>query len=387
MSKVKYGIVGIGRMGTTHAQKLLKGKDPNGTVTAICDIDQERREWAAKELPGVTVYDDCSKMLADKNVDAVVVVTPHYDHPVIGIEALKAGKHLLIEKPAGVYTKAVRELMTEAEKHPNQVFGIMFNQRTNPLYRKAKEIIDSGKMGELKRINWIITNWYRPQAYYDLGGWRGTWVGEGGGVLMNQAPHQLDLFQWLGGMPVKIRGNCKVGVGRKINVENDVTMYVEYANGASGVFISSTHDAPGSNRLEIDGTGGQLIIEQKGFSEMLTFNELPSFENELSSEISSPMPLIKAKKTVMKTSTLKNAVLLGAIGQHVGIFRNFSRAVLFNEPLIAPGADGIHSLTIANAAYLSSWLGKDIELPLDEDLFKLELDKRIEEEKESGLKR
>ncbi len=387
MSKVRYGIVGIGRMGSTHAKKLLKGLDKNATLTAVSDTGADRRDWAAKELKGVAVYDDYNQLLADPNVDVVVVSTPHYDHPVIGVAALKAGKHLLIEKPAGVYTKAVRELIAESEKHPSQVFGIMLNQRTNPLYRAARTIIENGELGELKRVNWIITNWYRPQAYYDLGGWRGTWAGEGGGVLMNQAPHQLDLFQWLGGMPVSIRANCVVGVGRKINVENDVTIIARYANGASGVFVSSTHDAPGSNRLEIDGTGGRLVIEQNGLTEKMTFDKLPSLETELNAKVTSPMPFIRAKKTTKRTGALSNALVLGVVGQHMGIFRNFSRAVLFGEPLIAPGADGIKGLTIANAAYLSSWLGSDVDIPFDEDLYKRELDKRIAEEAASGVKK
>lgn len=387
MSKVRYGIVGIGRMGATHAKKLNKGKDPNGTLTAVCDTDAERRDWAAQNLKDVEIFDDYKKLIASDKVDAVVVATPHYDHPVIGMAALNAGKHLLIEKPAGVYTRQVRELNELAAAKPDQVFGIMYNQRTNPLYRKAKHIIDSGELGDIKRINWIVTNWYRPQTYYDSGGWRGTWDGEGGGVLMNQAPHQLDLFQWLGGMPTNVRADCKVGVGRDISVENDVTFYTQYANGASGVFVSSTHDAPGSNRLEIDGEGGRIVIEQDGLSETFLFNKLPRFESEMNAVNTSAMPFMRTKKIRARTGALKNAYILGVVGQHMGIFRNFSRAVLAGEPLIAPGADGIRGLTIANAAYLSSWLDKDIELPIDEDLYYRELEKRVADEKKNRKKR
>lgn len=236
MNKVRYGIVGIGKMGGTHAKKLKQGLDQNGELAAVCDLSEERLAWAEQALPGVRRFADYRELLACGEVDAVVVATPHYDHPGIAMEALEAGKHVLIEKPAGVYTSAVRALNELARQKQGQVFGIMYNQRTNPLYREAKRIIDSGGLGELKRINWVITNWYRPQAYYDQGGWRGTWSGEGGGVLINQCPHQLDLFQWLGGMPIKVRGYAKTGMHRRINVENDVTFYTEYENGASGVF-------------------------------------------------------------------------------------------------------------------------------------------------------
>ncbi|MDR3216884.1 MAG: Gfo/Idh/MocA family oxidoreductase [Clostridiaceae bacterium] len=383
--KVRYGIIGIGKMGHTHAVKLLKGLDKNGTLTAVCDIDPARIMWAKERLPGVKIFEDYKELLACAEVDAAVVATPHYLHPGIAKKALCAGKHVLIEKPAGVYTKAVRELNEVAAAHPEQIFGIMYNQRTNPLYRQAKEWIDGGALGEIKRINWIITNWYRPQAYYDQGGWRGTWEGEGGGVLINQCPHQIDLFQWLGGMPTTVRGYAKTAVKRNISVENDVTFYTEYANGASGVFVTSTHDFPGTNRLEISGDGGRIVIEQNLLSEKLTFNKLKIFESEFNKDNKKFMPLISQRKIRLRSTMLQNAVRLGIVGQHMNIFRNFSRAVLFGEPLIAPGADGIRGLTLSNAVHLSSWLGEAVTLPLDEELYIEELNKRVEEERNSSL--
>ncbi|MDR3264093.1 MAG: Gfo/Idh/MocA family oxidoreductase [Clostridiales bacterium] len=379
--KVRYAIIGIGKMGSTHARKLLKGIDKNALLTAVCDISEERKAWAKNTLSGVRFFDDYKDLLVQKDVDAVIVATPHYLHPVIAKEALIAGKHVLIEKPAGVYTKAIRELNELAASLPEQVFGIMYNQRTNPLYKKAKEIIESGQMGQIKRINWIITNWYRPQAYYDQGGWRGTWSGEGGGVLINQCPHQIDLFQWLGGMPERVRGFTHAGVRRRINVENDVTFYTEYANGASGVFVTSTHDYPGTNRLEISGDGGRLVIEQHLLSEKLTFNKLGVSETEFNLNNTKFMPLIPSKTIRKRTGTLTNAVRLGIVGQHANIIRNFSRAILFKEPLVAPGADGIRGLMLSNAVHLSGWLGgKELTLPIDEELFIAELEKRIGEE-------
>lgn len=381
MNKLRYGIVGIGKMGSTHAKKLAQGKDKNATVSAVCDIAEDRLDWAKETLPNVKRFSDYHDLIACDEVDAVVVATPHYDHPVIAKEVLNAGKHVLIEKPAGVYTKAIRELNALAATKPKLVFGIMYNQRTNPLYREAKRIIESGEMGELKRINWVITNWYRPQAYYDQGGWRGTWAGEGGGVLINQCPHQLDLFQWLGGMPTKVRGYARNGIKRDIAVENDVTFYTEYANGASGVFVTSTHDYPGTNRLEISGDGGRIVIEQTLLSEKMTFHKLTVKESEFNATNQKFMPQIPHKVIKRKTGTLTNAVRLGLIGQHMNILRNFSLAVLKGEKLIAPGEEGIRGLTVSNAVHLSSWLNQEIALPLDEDLYIAELEKRIEAEK------
>jgi predicted dehydrogenase len=376
MEKVRYGIVGIGKMGHTHAEKLQAGIDKNGTLAAVCDVAEERRTWAGGKLKDVKIYSDYRELLSDGNVDAVVVATPHYFHPIIAIDALNAGKHVLIEKPAGVYTKAVREMNELAAKKSGQVFGIMYNQRTNPLYKKAKDLIDGGEMGEIKRINWIITNWYRPQAYYDQGGWRGTWDGEGGGVLINQCPHQLDIFQWLGGMPTKLKGYLKEGANRDIEVENDVTFYTEYKNGASGIFVTSTHDFPGTNRLEIDGDGGKLVIEQDLLTEKLTFEKLKVRESKFNKTNKQFMPRIPFTKIVKRTNAFQNAYRLGVIGQHMNIFRNFSNAVLNGEKLIAPGVEGINGLMISNAAYLSAWTGKEIEFPIDEDLFLSELDKK-----------
>ena len=382
MPKLRYGIIGIGKQGHTYAVRLQKGLDKNAALTAVCDSSPERRGWARKNLRGVAIYTDYRELIASAEVDAVAVVTPHYLHPVIAMEALGQNKHVLIDKPAGVYTKAVRELNECAAAKPALVFGIMYNQRTNPLYIKAKELISGGGMGSLKRINWIITNWYRPQAYYDQGGWRGTWAGEGGGVLTNQCPHQLDLFQWLGGMPASVRGWAKVGVNRNISVENDVTFYTEYENGASGVFVTSTHDSPGTNRLEIDCDGGQIVIEQSLTTETMTVYRLKTKETQFNQTNTKFMPFVPKRTSRLRAGPLVNAYRMLLAGQHIRIFRNFSRAALFGEPLIAPGAEGINGLMLSNAVYLSSWLDREVTLPIDEELYLQELHKQIEQEKE-----
>ncbi|HOB64972.1 MAG: Gfo/Idh/MocA family oxidoreductase [Clostridiales bacterium] len=383
MEKVRYGIIGIGKMGSLHCLRFKYKLIKNGTLTAVCDISPERRQWAEKNLPGVTFFEDYKELMESGLVDAVLIATPHYLHPEMGKAALARGLHTLIEKPAGVFTSAVRELNEAAKEKKGLVYGIMYNQRTNKLYRLAKTLIESGRLGEIKRINWIITDWYRPQAYYDQGGWRGTWVGEGGGALINQCPHQLDLFQWLGGMPSKVIGYAKVGVKRNINVENDVTAYFEYPNGATGVFITSTHDFPGTNRLEIDADKGKLVIENN----KLTFTELEVGETQFNATNTKFMPKIPVKKKLVKRITKLGELSQFVTSQHTAILRNFTDAILYGKPLIAPGEEGINGLTISNAIHLSSWTGQPVTLPIDEKLFEEELAKRIEEEKEFNKKK
>ncbi len=384
MNKVRFGIIGIGKMGSQHCLRFTNGLIKNAVLTAVCDIAPERKKWAEEKLApkGVAFFDDYKALIDSGLTDAVLIATPHYFHPVMAIYALEHGQHTLIEKPAGVYTKAVREMNETAAGHPELVFGIMYNQRTNKLYRFAKELVESGRLGTIKRINWIITNWYRPQAYYDQGGWRGTWAGEGGGVLINQCPHQLDLFQWLGGMPVSVTAHAEVGKNRNINVENDVTAFMEYASGATGVFITSTHDFPGTNRLEIDADKGKLVID----GSKLTFTELEISETEFNATNKKFMPRIPSRKIKKRIGLLGQAKMF-LFEQHTGILNNFVSAIINKTPLIAPGADGIKGLTISNAIHLSAWTGEKVEIPFDEDKFIAELEKRKAEEKENSKKR
>ena len=380
MEKLRYGIIGVGKQGSMYSHILTTGLVKNAILTAVCDVEEERIKWATEKLApkGVKVFSDYKEMVESGLIDAVLVETPHYAHPEIAKYTLSKGIHTLIDKPAGVFTKSIRELNEYAEerKKDGVKFGIMYNQRTNPLYKYAKELVEAGRIGELKRINWIITDWYRPQAYYNQGGWRGTWGGEGGGVLINQCPHQLDLFQWLGGMPKKVRGYAQYGKNRDIAVENDVTAYMEYENGATGLFVTSTHDFPGTNRLEIDGEKGKLVIEKN----RLEFTELEVSESEFNATNTKFMPSIPSKKIVKKMGKLREGFMY-LHEQHCGIMKNFTSHVLNGTPLLAPGEEGINGLTISNAIHLSSWLGKEVTLPIDEDLYIEELNKRIEEEK------
>lgn len=366
MDKVRVGIIGIGNMGSGHAQSLITGKVPNAELTAVCDSKMERLEWAKQSFgEKVKRFNDTESFFQSKAFDAVFIVTPHYDHPTLAIQSLNAGYHTLIEKPAGVYTKAVRE-MNEVALKSNKVFAIMYNQRTNPLYRKLKDIIESGELGDLKRSVWIITDWYRPQSYYDSGGWRATWSGEGGGVLLNQDPHQLDLWRWMCGMPKRVRSFMSFGKYHDIEVEDDVTTYVEYENGATGVFITSTGEAPGTNRLEVTGDRGKIVIEHG----KLTFWRLRVSEREFNRDFKGGFGSPECWKCEIPTE--------GDNSQHIGILRNWISAILNGTELIAPGIEGIHGLTLSNAMHLSAWTDSWVDIPLDEDLFYEKLQERID---------
>ena len=361
--KLRYGIIGIGNMGTSHIRMYVEGKIKEMVLTAVCDIRQERLDFALTKVPDVKTFTSTDELFDSGLIDAVIIATPHYLHPPLATQALKKGIHVLSEKPAGVYTKDVRELI-EFVKTQDKTYAIMFNQRTNCVYRKAKELVSSGKYGEIRRVNWIITDWFRTQEYYNSGGWRATWDGEGGGVLMNQAPHNLDLWQWICGMPSKIRAFCKNGQWHDIEVEDDVTIYAEYPNGATGVFITTTGDCPGDNRLEITLDKARIICT----ASEITVEELSDSISSFTYSAKDGFQKLESKKIDVETDGMNE--------QHAGVTNAFAAHILHGTPLIADGAEGINGLTIANAAYLSSWLGKTIELPLDEDLYLEELNKR-----------
>ena len=364
--KIKLGIIGIGNMGSGHAHNILSGQCPEFQLVAAADINEERLEWAKKDLsPDVTYFNDALKMLDSGLIEACMVCVPHYFHPTYAMECMKRGIHVMVEKPAGVYTKQVREMNEEAKKHPDVVFGMMFNQRTNCIYRKMRELVQSGKYGAIRRTNWIITNWYRPQAYYDSGNWRATWSGEGGGVLLNQCPHQLDLWQWICGMPVKVQSNMKFGQWHDIEVEDDVTTYVEYANGATGVFVTTTGDAHGTNRFEVQLEKARIIVE----NDKLSLLEFDVSEPEWTRTNKIPFATMPAHEVEVETD--------GKNPQHIGVVNAWGGAILRGEPLVAGGEEGIFGLTLSNAMHLSAFLGKPVTLPFDEDLFYEELQKRV----------
>lgn len=365
MEKVRLGIVGLGNQGSGYTTKIQRGDVPEIEITAVCDINPDRLEWAEKNHPDVARFDDAEKMMDSGLVDAILVSVPHYDHPKYSIMAMKKGLHVICEKPAGVYTKQVKE-MNEVAKECNVKFGMMFNQRTRNVYRKLHEIVHSGVYGEIRRTNWIITTWYRTQNYYDSGSWRATWSGEGGGVLLNQCPHQLDLWQWICGMPSKVYTKMHFGKWHDIEVEDDVTTYVEYPNGATGTFITSTGDFPGSNRFEITLDKAKIICE--GTTLKIFELEVPTTEHITTGKVFTNPPFIG--ETVINCNNNSD--------QHMNVFKAFAGAILRDEPLTANGTEGINGLTLSNCMHLSAWLNKDVVVSeFDDDLFYEELMKRV----------
>ena len=364
MTKVRLGIIGVGNMGSGHAANILAGKCPEIELTAVADRREARRQWAKDTLPeGSAIFEEGSDLIQSGLCDAVHICTPHYQHPTLAMEAFAAGLHVMCEKPAGVYTKAVRE-MNEAAEKSGKVFAMMFNQRTNCVYRKMYEMVHSGQLGELKRVNWIITDWYRTQIYYDSGDWRATWDGEGGGVLLNQCPHQLDLLQWICGLPKTVQAFCQEGKWHDIEVEDDVTAYLQFANGATGVFVTTTGDAPGTNRFEVTGTLGKLVCE----NDKLTFWKLAQDEREFCRTATEGFAQPQCQQVEVETD--------GENLQHVGVLNAFAGKILHGTPLVAEGTEGLGGLTLSNAMHLSSWLGRAVDIPFDEELFLSELNKR-----------
>lgn len=361
MNKVRIGIVGVGLMGATHARSLLEGRAPGLELVALCDDNPSRLAPFAQ----VRHFSSAPALIASGGIEALLIATPHYAHTTVGIAALQAGLHVLVEKPISVHKADALRLLEAARGRRKQVFAVMFNQRTDPFYQRIRALIQSGELGAIQRINWIVTNWFRPGAYYAAGGWRATWAGEGGGVLLNQCPHNLDLLQWLFGMPKRVRAFCGFGRYHQIEVEDDVTAYLEYANGATGVFITSTGEAPGTNRLEIMADRGRLVYEDDRLS--FIRNETPTAEFSRTTTALFAAP-----------PTWNVAIpISGHGGQHNEILQNFAAAILDGAPLIAPATEGIHSVELANAMLLSAWTDKTIELPMNAAGYERRLRQRI----------
>ncbi len=356
MKEVRIGIVGLGNMGSDHARNILEGKIPRLRLTDVCDTDPGR----LARYEQLRRFSSSEQMIRSGEIDAILIATPHYSHTTIGIDALAQGLHVLVEKPISAH-KADCERLVAAHRNKKQIFAAMFNQRTDPYYIKIRQLVRSGELGEIRRINWIVTNWFRTELYYTSGGWRATWSGEGGGVLLNQCPHNLDLFQWIFGMPKTVRSFCRFGRYHDIEVEDDVTAYFEYANNATGVLITTTGEAPGSNRLEVTGEQGNLIYENDSLSFRRNEEKMSSFSRT-------------TKERFIGPPTWQVSIPVNGHGpQHNGILNNFVEAILDGAALIAPAQEGIHSVELANAILLSTFQDKRIDFPIDPSVYEKEL--------------
>ncbi|HEX3797111.1 MAG TPA: Gfo/Idh/MocA family oxidoreductase [Verrucomicrobiae bacterium] len=365
MNTVRLGIIGMGNIGRHHADYLRAGKVGRCELVAVCSTSPEKLE---KYAP-LKIFADGEELIRSGEVDAVLIATPHYQHTSLGICALENGVHAMVEKPISAHKADAEKLIAtyqkQKQKNKGLVFGGMFQLRVESRYAKIRRLIESGELGEITRVNWIITDWYRTDAYYSSSEWRATWKGEGGGVLLNQCLHNLDVLQWLCGMPARVRGFCQLGRFHKIEVEDNVTAYFEYPNGATGVFITSTGEAPGTNRFEIAGTRGKIVLEKDKL--FFTRNEVPMDEFCKSSKVGFLKPEVWNVEIPIENATAPHAALM----------QNFVDAILDGAPLIAPGPDGIHSVELANVMLYSSLTGKTVELPMDSKAYEKKLKQLI----------
>jgi predicted dehydrogenase len=376
MKKVKIGIIGIGGMGQVHIDRIASLK--NCYVSAVCDIDAEKIKVFSSEND-VQAFVDSDQFFKEADIAAVIIATSHYFHNILAEKAFEYGKHVLTEKPIAVHKADAESMIAAGAKHPELKFAAMFNQRTIPAHRKIKQLIDNEELGEIIRINWIITDWFRTEIYYASGGWRATWKGEGGGVLLNQCPHQLDLLQWFFGMPTSIRANVSFGKSHKIEVEDEVTAFLEYPNGATGVFVASTGEAPGTNRLEITAERGRLVYENGKIEFKRNEIEVSEFSATTDQRFGTP-PFWNVEIEASNINPF----------QHRDIIEDFANAIINDTEVMAPAAEGINSLEIGNAMLLSALKNKTIEMPMDSAEFAVELQKLInnstfEKEAQSGI--
>ncbi len=361
MTNVRLGLIGLGNIGQHHAGYLLAGKVNRAQLVAVSDAVPGKLE-KFKQLKAFT---DGEELIGSGLVDAVIIATPHYQHTTLGIAALQRGLHIMVEKPISAHKADAERLIAAHRQSPRLVFAGMFQLRAEPRYLKMRKLLREGELGDLVRMSWIMTDWFRTEAYYASGGWRATWKGEGGGVLLNQCLHNLDVVQWLLGMPARVRGFCQLGRFHQIEVEDNVSAYLEYPNGATGLFVSSTGEAPGTNRFELAGTRGKLVLERNRLC--FTRNETDMLEFSRTSKVGFAKPDVWQIEIPFDNAANNHALLL----------QNFVNAIIEGEPLIAPGQEGIHSVELANVMLYSSLAGQTIELPLDSAAYENKLNELI----------
>jgi len=366
MKHVRLGVVGLGNIGKFHTGYLLENKISRCQLTAVSDAFAPSLE-PFKGRANLKTFANCDDMIRSGEIDAIVIATPHYLHTTIGMEALQRGLHVMVEKPISAHKADAERLIAVHKQYPKQVFAGMFQMRVEPRWQKIRKIIQSQELGQIVRINWIITDWFRTEAYYASGGWRATWKGEGGGVLLNQCLHQLDMLQWLCGMPARVRGFCQLGRFHNIEVEDSITTYLEWANGATGSFVSSTGESPGTNRFELVGTRGKIVVE--GGKILFTRNDADMIEFSQTAKGGFAKPEVWNIEIPYENPTNLHSILM----------QNFVDSILDGTPLIAPGADGMGSVELANVLLYSSLTNQTIELPLDSAAWEKKLNQLIAE--------
>lgn len=356
---IRLGVIGLGNIAKQHIANITSGAVEHCQLTAIFSRSQSD---LAQEL-GINHYSEYQALCDSGDVDAVLIATPTMSHYEIAAYTLARDIHVMLEKPMGL-SALEGEQLAKLPK-PGTVFAVMLNQRTDPVFTKMKEIVDSGVLGELQRTHWTMTNWFRSEIYFQVSDWRATWKGEGGGMLVNQCIHNLDIFQWICGMPSQITGFCEFGKYHDIEVEDEVSAHFRYPNGATGMFVGSTGEAPGVNRFDIIGDRGSLHFDFGRLTQVINQQSTSQFNRDTNDMFGMP------------ESDSQVVEIHDKVNQHAVMMNNFIDAIENGAALIAPANEGIASLDFANAMLLSTWQNQAVELPLNRYEYQLELDKRI----------
>ena len=358
MSAVRIGIVGLGNIGQQHAKLLSGGAIEGAELSAVCG------RGGGQGAPfGVPCFPDHQALLDSGLVDAVLIATPTQSHPEIGLAALKRGLHVLMEKPLAMSIGEAQGLVSAAPEHSR--FAVMLNQRFHPAYARIKGLLDEGRLGPLQRFAWTMTGWYRPDVYYKVSKWRGTWPGEGGGLLINQCIHNLDVLQWLVGMPSEVFAVAGFGKYHEIDVEDEVTATLRFEGGLTGTVTASSGEAPGINQLDLVGDLGTLRFDGERV-------RLYASAQSVADHCANTLDMFG-----MPEFTEHPIQPAEPVDQHGAVLRNFVHAIARGEPLATPAAAGLPSIELANAMLLSAWRGQAVALPLDAAAYELALQRKI----------
>lgn len=370
---LNFAIIGVGRMGKRHAFNLARGFGHKIKLTAVCDIDKKALDWCGKYAKRAKQYTDYKQMLDNEKLDGVIIATEHFSHTEIAEYAVKKGVNTLIEKPIAVTIKAAYDFVVIAKKYPDIKVGVSYNQRSNRLYAKAKKLLASGALGEIQRVNFIITDWYRSEAYYKQGGWRASYISEGGGCLINQCIHQLDILQWLIGMPEYIIADCRT-VNRNISVENDVSAVLKYKN-FDCLLSASTHELCGTNRLEIACDKGKIIIDKYKMRIWTHKSQV-----EVNATTTFGYGFAPSRKKTYSYGLIRGLRDL-ILGQQLRSVNAFAKEIAGSGNMLASAAEGINALMLINAIYMSAWQNREVKLPIDKNIYDKMLADKQEEEK------
>lgn len=367
---IRVGIAGIGYIAEEYIKLFSQGKIKGAVISALSSRNYSHMMEIKTNyhLEGAILFTDYEAMLDSGKIDMVMICTPHFYHPTMAIRSIERGIHTMIEKPVGIFPDELRAFMNCVKSHPDTLSGVLYCKRANPAFTRLKQLLDTGEIGDLKRVTWIITDMYRPQVYFDANPWKGTFRGEGGGLMMTQVSHQIDLLVWLFGLPSALQAFCYIGRERKIEVENEVTIIMEYPNNSTGQFIASSHECPGSNRLEVIGSKGQAILENES---CLTYRSLQMDEKDYaihSKEVYGRIPYTE-KQAVFGSP--ENTVM------QAGIINNFISAISDRVPVLCPVQEAVNTQLFIQGAYLSAWKQTMLQFPFDSAAYTEELTKRL----------